>query len=160
MLKGFATLDNQEVSVETQENITDSLKRPISYDWFRTRSEPASVVDFTKRIVTIENDRYPRLILGAATELDSDEIAVAEMNILITDTSRRLRLTNEPIPYGFLGPQMLAASVPEGGQQDYCYWFPVEYYWGPYAKIDIEFSYKHTAFGVKNLELALLTRTV
>ena len=158
--KGYSVLDEPYITTDRQtDQIKNSLSAPIDWQWFNFEvADPGANSQRTIHIV--ENDMYPRLIVGMA-RLDHG-FGLPLFNFVdIYDVSRRLRLTDTHIPLEFLAPSMVYPLRDSEYYQTPCYYFPVEYYFEPYAKIQIDVIAERTNPAIASTTtVSFLTRTI
>ncbi len=155
ILKGFQLRDGSQISDTEAAQLERSLALPVDWQIFHvTVTDDAA--DRGKKIYTFENDRYPRILYGfGATNTRTELTFGSDMEVRVTDISRRLSFTDQAIPLEFLAPRI-----------PYCldthrYDLPIEYYLAPYTKIQFEIDNIWADGGhAAGAEIALYTRTV
>ena len=151
LLKGFAMLSDMYVTPTEQRQLTESLGKDVQWEFLKVTVDKEG-----KHSYILENDRYPRLILGfGAVNSTSDKSLVSAADCTITDISRRIQLTDTEIPVSFIAPRLtclLDANL---------YYLPIEYYFQPFAKLQFDVNNVSPDQDDKQgLEIAILTRTV
>lgn len=151
VLKGFNVSPNDPyLSAPEVEQISRSLAAPVRWEYFSLRVE-----DETKKEYVIENDRYPRLVLGFGAVNSTDvKTDVSEATVMIDDLSRRLRLTDKPIPLEFLAPRLTCLA------DSHMYFLPIEYYWQPLGRLQFTIENIFAPLVESGFQLVMYTRTI
>lgn len=151
-LKGFQLQPQVFIDGRTYGNLTESLNRPIAFDYFKFNVNS----DGANQTKQIENDNFPRLILGfAARNTTADKSKVSQSKLLIRDITRQLQFNDEPIPLEFFAPRLTCLA------DEHIYMLPVEYYFQPFAKL--QFILDNVSPDTDNksgYEFSILTRTI
>lgn len=151
VLKGFSMLNDVYVTPTEQAQLTESLSKDVQWEFLKVTVDKEG-----KHSYILENDRYPRLILGfGAVNSTSDKSLISAADFTITDISRRLQLTDTNIPVAFIAPRLtclLDANL---------YYLPIEYYFQPFAKLQFDVNNVSPDQNDKQgFEIAVLTRTI
>lgn len=155
ILKGFNILENFGLSVDESRLVNDSLSKPVQWEYFKI-SVTADEHDRGQRTYVLENDKYPRLILGfGAINTTSDKAAVSAIDVSITDVARRIQLTDSAIPLEFIAPRLTCLS------DAHLYYLPVEYYFPPLGKLEFQINNTWISDEIAaGAEIAVLMRTI
>lgn len=154
VFKGFGVFPDAFLDDRETAQINDSLAHEVTWEFFKITVPD----DFEgKKSFILDNDKYPRLILGfGATNTVAPQFE-SIINVSINDISRRLRLTDTAIPLEFIAPRISAAL------DQHIYYLPVEYYFQPMARIEFEVENiwsGHDPDVPGGAEIAILTRTI
>lgn len=154
ILKGFVLLDQSNVMDSEVVLLQDSLNKPVCWDYFKIQvtTDPQ---DRNKRNYILENDKYPRLILGmGAINANVTKAQLPEITVDINDLSRRLQMTDTAIPLQFIAPRMTCLV------DEHIYYLPTEYYFPPLGKLQFEIDNTWIDNAHPGgVEIAVLTRT-
>jgi hypothetical protein len=158
VLKGFNICKNAAFGSTEVQQINDSLAKDVEWQIFKLLVTD-TIDDEGKKQYFLENDRYPRLILGfGAININPDPTLASNMLVSITDISRQLQLTDQAIPLEYIAPRLPLV------EDTHIYYLPIEYYFQPYAKL--QFDINNIWLGGREepvpngAEIAILTRTV
>ena len=151
VLKGYNVLPNTFVDSNMLEICEASLAKPARYEYFSFTAEKIE----GKKFYTIENDQFPRLMLGfGVTNTTANKAQVNQVEIRIKDISRRLAFSELMMPLDFIAPRLTCLA------DAHLYYLPVEYYLEPFAKIQFEVDNTFTEASIQGFEFNMLTRTV
>ena len=160
VVKGFNVCKNAAFGSTELQQINDSLSNNVEWQYFKLNVTD-SVNDQGEKQYFLENDRYPRLILGlGALNIDNTFLShQSEILVTLTDLSRQLQLTDNRVPLEYIAPRFTPV------QDQHLYYLPIEYYWQPYAKLqfDIINTWNHAGREEpfpNGAEIVALTRTV
>jgi len=149
VLKGYNVLPNTYVDANTTEVCNASLDREARFEFFKF-----NVIENSKKVYTLENDSFPRLLLGFGVTNDTaDKNQVSGATVLIKDATRRLAFSETAIPIDFLAPRLVCSLDAR------IYYLPIEYYLEPFAKLQFEIDNVY-ADQPHGFEFNALTRTV
>lgn len=154
VFKGFALTQNYLGALETRE-VNNSLAKDVQWEYFKiTVTDNAE--DRNKKSYILENDKYPRLIMGfGAINNPTDKAQISAIDVNIIDLTKRIQLTDAPIPLQFIAPRLTCLS------DAHLYYLPVEYYFAPLAKLQFDINNvwvnSQTPAGA---EIAVLMRTI
>lgn len=154
VFKGFALNDNYLSTSETKE-VNSSLQDEVRWEYFKiTVTDQAE--DRNRKSYILENDKYPRLIMGfGAINNPTDKAQISAIDVNIIDLTKRIQLTDTAIPLQFIAPRLTCLS------DTHIYYLPVEYYFAPLAKLQFDINNvwvnDMTPAGA---EIAVLMRTI
>lgn len=150
VLKGFNMIPNGYIDPDTIAACNASLDRPARYEYFKL-----SIDDDGQVIKLIENDMFPRVVLGfGCTNYSADKAAVSTATVRIKDITRRIAFMEEAIPLDFIAPRLTCLA------DAHIYYLPTEYYLKPYGKLEFDFGVTAAGGGFHGFEINVLTRTV
>lgn len=151
IFKGFNVSPSEPyLSPPEIETISRSLAAPVRWEYFTIRVE-----DEGKKEYVLENDRFPRAILGFgavnSTEVKTD---VSEIVVTVDDLSRRLRLTDKPIPLEYIAPRLTCLA------DAHVYYLPIEYYWQPLGRLQFTIENTFAPLVESGAQIVAFTRTI
>lgn len=151
MLSGFQQVQGTYVDSRTYSQLEKSLTNNIQKDYFKI-----DVLHEGLQTYSINNDVYPRLVLGfCAINTMAIKGRVSAASMLIRDTSRGLKFSNDPMPVDFIAPRLTCLL------DEHIYYLPIEYYLSPYAKLQFDISNTSPDQEHKSgFQLIMLTRTI
>ena len=150
VLKGFNVNPNAYVSADDIALYEASLSREARYDYFNF-----TVEDEGLKTYTIENDSFPRLLLGfGCTNSTPDKAIVSSASVIIRDITRRLQFMETAMPLDFIAPRLTCLA------DAHLYYLPVEYVLPPYAKLQFIIDNQFTDDNEQGFEFNALTRTI
>lgn len=150
VLKGFNVIPNAYIDTETIEKCEQSLDREARFESFKF-----TVEDDVKKVYTIENDAFPRLVLGfGTTNTVTNKADVSTATVQVRDATRRLQFSQLPIPLDFIAPRLTCLL------DEHLYYLPIEYYLEPYGKLQFEIDNSYNNGTPAGFEFNVLTRTV
>lgn len=151
VLKGFNILPNAFIDPDTQRACVESLDRPARYEYFKF------LVDEEGHIIkTVENDSFPRVVLGfGVTNSTATKAATCNADVRIKDITRKISFMDKTIPIDFIAPRLTCLA------DEHLYYLPTEYYLRPFARLQFEMDVVHAAGQAFNgFEFNVLTRTI
>ena len=149
LLCGYTLIKYPYINTQEQILINESLEDDSIYQTFVANVDNIR----TKKAYNFNNDQRPRLILGfGVVDSVTRATGLKRSTISIQDTTRHLKLTNEPTPL-----ELIAPRTPVCSQDTHNYFLPIEYYWMPQGNIRIEIE---NDSGQADYQLIMLTRTV
>lgn len=154
VFKGFAPVD-ASLNNSEQRDIEASLSQDVRFQYFKiTVSDQQN--NRGKRSYILENDRFPRLILGfGAINNPTDKAQASNINVNIIDLTKRLQLTDTAIPLEFIAPRLTCV------RDTHLYFLPVEYYFMPLSKLQFDIDNIWNANNdPAGAEIVILTRTI
>jgi len=151
-LKGFQLQPQVFIDSRTYAALMQSLEKPSRVEYFKFTVDQEGI----NQTKTIENDNFPRLVLGfAVRNSTADKANVSASSMTIEDITRKLRFNDDPIPVEFFAPRLTCLV------DWHIYYLPVEYYLQPFAKL--QFNYNNTSpvpLNPQGYEFSILTRTI
>lgn len=148
VLSGFQKMPSPFIDLSQLEG---SLSKETRFEYFKFTVDKEG-----KRTYHIENDVFPRLILGfGARNSTVDKSKISASTMIIKDYSRRLQLSDEPIPVEFYAPRLTCL------RDTHIYYLPIEYYLQPFARLNFEVNnVSPDRENESGYEFVALTRTV
>ena len=159
VLGGYFAIENAYLNDRAMQGVNESLANEPIFE--------LSKIQVTKEGIenhSFKNDRFTRLVLGfgvvdlPATD-SGQNIApsaiipnIAESTVLISDSTRGLKLNNIPIAIENLAPRLTAL------RDTHIYYLPTEYLFEPFAAL--RFETNTLLNGGNGYEIVMLTRTV
>lgn len=160
LLAGFNIIKYPYITPDEQKRINASLDDEPIFQTFKMD------VDFDgQKVLNIENDSRPRLILGFGIADPADSIdAERASDVSILDASRHINFTNKQIPVQMLAPRVFGANSYNNTagvfiqEMTHIYYLPIEYYFMPFA--NLRFTINNDLGGGDGYQLIVFTRTV
>lgn len=150
MLAGFVGLSYPYLNRTETEKINQSLSDESIFQTFKFEVNHEG-----QRFYNLENDSRPRLILGfgVVDYLNTPE-SISFSDVSIIDSTRQIKLTNQPIPIEFLAPRINSCL------DTHFYYLPIEHYWMPFGNLRFLINNTSQLLLPNTYELVMLTRTV
>lgn len=130
VLTGFMATPQDAYPADVFAMLNRSIEREPRFEHFTVEVDHVG-----KKLYKIQNDGFPRLLLGFGSVGESD-VAPPVVNltskVLITDITRRLKFSENPIPLEYFAPRLPMTT------DQYIYYLPIEYYLEPFAVLQFE----------------------
>jgi hypothetical protein len=156
VLGGFS-INQYYINRVNTDLINESLNNPVKWQLFKkTVNNDLPSID-----INFENDRSPRLILGFGIRL-KDTFSTFNPKLIVQDITRELKFNQIPFYSGFVAPKVGASGAGTLARSEdiHFYYLPIEYYFEPFARMQLSLTDIAKDFGDMEFDIVMLTRTV